>query len=139
MPKLTFSASAYYLDNKRLNKQVAECGQILRQLDCWPNGAWAKHPAVMMWIGYDEALWVYTRACELERLARGMKPHAEMAKFPEYDSLDLCAVTLPPWWGGKIHASHKAVLDAKTAGIPRPDYQHLYYWPTKDGVFNVKI
>lgn len=117
------------LDNKRLNKQVAECGQILRQLDQFPHGAWCHHPAVRMWVGYDEYLWLYTLACEAERLVRGMNPHAEVEKFPEYDKLDIAQVVVPDWWGGQIHDSHVAVLAAKQSGVPRVDYHHLYYWP----------
>jgi hypothetical protein len=130
VPYITFEKSAAALDNSRLNKQVAECGQILRQLDQYPRGGWAHHPAIRMWVGYDEALWLYTCACEAERLKRSMNPHAEMEKFPEYDELTFeSEVELPPWWGGPIHQSHQLVLAAKHAGVPRENYKHLYYWP----------
>lgn len=128
VPELTFDECARALDNKRLNKQVSECGQILRVLDKWPNCAWSRHPAVLMWIGYDETLHAYMQACEKERLRRGMNPHAEAANFPWWDDT---FTELPPWWGGPIHDSHKLVLKAKLAGLDHSEYKHLYHWPVR--------
>lgn len=139
VPFQTFEESAAALDDLRLNKQVAECAQILRILNTWRPGkrfkAWSSHPAVRMWVGYDEALFAYTMACEGERLTRGMNKHTEiqnlLGAFPEYRLLLLPSAKydMPPWWGGPIHESHQKVLAAKAAGVPQPEYKHLYFWP----------
>ena len=47
------------LDNKRLNKQILECYQILNVLS-GNSVAWRNHPAVLMWAGSEQNLWVYT-------------------------------------------------------------------------------
>ena len=52
----------------------------------------ARHPAVLMWIGYDEALAHYLNVCEGERLRRGMKPHAEAEWLAELYDLPPAAV-----------------------------------------------
>lgn len=140
VPYESFEKSAQALDDIRLNKQVAECAQILRVLNTWrPTKrfkAWSSHPAVRMWVGYDEALFMYTMACEGERLVRGMNKHSEISnllnQFPEYRVTLLkppAEVEMPPWWGGPIHESHQKVLAAKAAGVPQAEYRHLYVWP----------
>lgn len=124
VPYTDFDLCAESLDNKRLGKQVTECGQILLQLDQFPHGGWAHHPAVRMWVGYDEALFAYMRTCHEHWVRRGFKSRADMDKFPEYDNLT--EYTLPPWWGGPIHKSHILVLEAKHKGLSP---KGLYFWP----------
>lgn len=52
--------AARALDNKRLNKQILECYQILNVLSGRSKtGAWRNHPAVLMWKGYEHGLWEY--------------------------------------------------------------------------------
>lgn len=134
VPVPSYSGSARYLsrDKKRLNKQVSECGQMLRQVDQFPHGAWCHHPAVRMWVGCFEGLFQYMLACEQERLRLRMNPHREVSKvlqqFPELWNLDNEFV-LPEWWNGPIHASHQRVLEAKWNGVSHEDYKHLYFWP----------
>ena len=53
---------AEVLDNKRLNKQILECYQILKVIST--NGkAWRNHPAVLMWEGekmnFGIILWLW--------------------------------------------------------------------------------
>lgn len=44
--------AARALDNKRLNKQILECYQILNVLSGRSKGnGWKNHPAVLMWKG----------------------------------------------------------------------------------------
>ncbi len=57
-PYSDFEATARALDTKRLGKQRVETIQILRALTV-PGYAWASHPAVLMWKGYEEALGRY--------------------------------------------------------------------------------
>src|SRR5829696_6328403 len=57
-PYSDFEATARALDTKRLGKQRVEVTQIVRALTV-PGYAWASHPAVLMWKGYEEALGRY--------------------------------------------------------------------------------
>jgi hypothetical protein len=57
-PYSDFKATARALDTKRLGKQRVEVIQIVRALTV-PGYAWASHPAVLMWKGYEEALGRY--------------------------------------------------------------------------------
>jgi Pyrimidine dimer DNA glycosylase len=57
-PYSDFEATAHTLDTKRLGKQRVEVIQIVRALTV-PGYAWASHPAVLMWKGYEEALGRY--------------------------------------------------------------------------------
>ncbi len=128
VPYKTFEESVRFLDDKRLNKQVAECAQILRQIDVWPHGGWASHPAIKMWVGYGEALFRYFEAAESERLARGFNRHREwlniLDQFPEY--YPGCSYELPSWWGqDDVHDSHRHNLLLKFQNLPHEDY----VWP----------
>lgn len=128
VPFKTFEQSVAFLDDKRLNKQVAECAQLLRQTDIWPTGGWAHHPATRMWVGYREALFRYFEAAEQERLRRGFNPHREwlniLTRFPEFvPGMDY---EMPWWWGqDAIHESHRRNLLLKFDGLPHGDY----VWP----------
>jgi Pyrimidine dimer DNA glycosylase len=57
-PYSDFEATARALDTKRLGKQRVEVIQIVRALTV-RGYAWATHPAVLMWKGYEEALGRY--------------------------------------------------------------------------------
>lgn len=54
--------TAKALDNRRLNKQIIECQQILNAL----NGAkaWSNHPCVLQYRGHEEWLKLYTWCLE---------------------------------------------------------------------------
>lgn len=58
VPYADFETSLRTLDLKRLGKQRVEVIQIVRALTV-PGYAWASHPAVLMWQGYEEALGRY--------------------------------------------------------------------------------
>lgn len=49
---------AQVLDRKRLNKQIVECGQILRAI-ADEHAPWAHHPVVAMWKDYSFWLFNY--------------------------------------------------------------------------------
>src|SRR3954468_12382481 len=65
-----FEASLRTLDQRRLGKQRVEVIQIVRALTV-PGYAWASHPAVLMWKGYEEALGRYGLAMCEQWLLRG--------------------------------------------------------------------
>jgi hypothetical protein len=78
LPYSSFMKSARVLDNKRLGKQRVECLQILQTLQKKkenPNAkiAWANHPIVKMWEGYEDALFYYHNRIILEWKVRGFK------------------------------------------------------------------
>ena len=54
--------TARVLDERRLNKQIIECHQILDAL----NGAkaWSNHPVVLQYRGYEDWLKLYTKVLE---------------------------------------------------------------------------
>ncbi len=58
LPYPDFVASAASLDPRRLGKQRVEALQVLRGLTV-PGYGWRHHPAVRMWVGYQEALVRY--------------------------------------------------------------------------------
>ena len=79
LPHADFDMSAQALDNKRLNKQVLECYQILKVLsNPDPRAGWRNHPAVKMWRGYEGSLWDYTMAMVYEATSRGIKTDKNM-------------------------------------------------------------
>lgn len=66
--------AARTLDNKRLNKQILECYQILNVLSGKSkSGAWRNHPAVLMWKGYEMGLWRYVESMVSIASLRGIK------------------------------------------------------------------
>ena len=54
--------TAKVLDNRRLNKQIIECHQILDALN--DAKAWSNHPVVLQYRGYEEWLKLYTKVLE---------------------------------------------------------------------------
>ena len=127
VPFPSIEESVAFLDDKRLNKQVAECAQIIRQLDVWPNGGWANHPAIRMWVGHSAMLYWYMLAAERERLKRGFNPHKEIRNINEqYPELSWLDIDIPPWWGRPdVHNSHLVNLQLKMKGEPHGSY----VWP----------
>lgn len=76
LPYPSFYRSVRVLDNRRLGKQRVEAFQILNVLErrrLTPDAkiAWRNHPAVIMWLGYDEALKLYYNFCVAEWVRRG--------------------------------------------------------------------
>lgn len=82
---LPHNAPAYcaeVLDNKRLNKQILECYQILNILSGnSKSNAWRNHPAVLMWEGAEHELWRYTNAMVQEAKSRGIKTDKNVANL----------------------------------------------------------
>jgi hypothetical protein len=129
LPYADFEKSASVLDYRRLGKQRVEARQIYHTLML--GGPWAKHPAVLMWRGFEDALLEYSNAMIIEWVSRGYKNNMRL----------MWHYTAPPrpYWLGdeRFHASHRANLLRKD-----PDYYGKYgwtedptmgyWWPTKE-------
>ena len=74
LPYKDFERVAQVLDNRRLNKQILECYQVLNVLsNDDPKAAWRNHPAVKMWRGHEFALYNYVQKMIIEAKNRGIK------------------------------------------------------------------
>lgn len=98
-----------------------------KKYKCLP---WANHPAVLMWVGYDDALRLYLNAIVVECIQRGVKNTTEICKVSKLE--------MPQWLGdNRLHSSHRSALLFKD-----PHYQQFgwtdpvvkeYFWPSKKG------
>ncbi|MDQ1041121.1 hypothetical protein QFZ75_007537 [Streptomyces sp. V3I8] len=150
LPYPDFTRSAEVLDRARLGKQRVEALQVLRGLTV-PGYGWRNHPAVRMWIGYEEALarygldmcavWVAegradTCATTLvtdftaHRPGTSVRGQAQLAEAGE----------LPPWLGEPaFHRSHQSALVRKAPEFYTPFFPDVpddmpYVWPASDRV-----
>ncbi len=106
LPYCDFIDCALSLDNRRLGKQRVECKQILLALR--NGGAWANHPAVKMWRGYESALQYYGECMCREWMNRGFVDNL-LSFFTQHDK----PVT-PHWlWGTEFRIAHRRVLICK--------------------------
>lgn len=135
LPYSDFLESAKTLDYRRLGKQRVECMQILNVLDklkTWDGVStlgWRNHPAVRMWVGYENSLKQYTNTVIQEWVDRGYNNNM---KFYDYDSN---SISYPKWLGDSgFHASHRSNLLRKdnihygNFGWTEPDNLE-YIWP----------
>lgn len=76
------------------------------------------HPAVLMWLGYDDALKEYINAHINEWISRGYKNTLEIYRLESY--------TRPDWtYNIKLHENHKAALYRKEiTRQEKPHYVH---------------
>lgn len=82
MPYKDFAKTAKVLDNKRLNKQILECYQVLNVLSNKdPKAAWRNHPAVKMWRDHEFGLYNYVQAMIVEANTRGIKTDKNFANI----------------------------------------------------------
>lgn len=148
-PADQYSFSAEYLDNKRLNKQILECYQILKVLST-SGKAWRNHPAVLMWEGSEHHLYNYVNAMVKEAKHRGIKTENNEANINT-----LCnqfgkswGYQVPTWYAdeeklNRVMATHKANLYRKDPIYYAEFYSSvsskynkpccegcLYFWPT---------
>ena len=140
-----FIESSKSLDNRRLNKQLLEGRQIYKILYTdQRSGAWANHPAVKMWRGYDHALFNYLVAIKNECVSRGIKTDKNWSVITEMhnDNQNLTDVMdMPLWWGDKrVHQSHRNNLYRKDpeyyAEFMNDDFVSCcdkcnYFWPVE--------
>lgn len=101
LPFSDFQKSAEILDWRRLGKQRLESNQILNIIE--KGGKWENHPAVLMWVGYEELLKLYRNIMIKEWVRRGYKNTMEILHVGE--------LVYPDWLGNKyLHLSHKSKL-----------------------------
>jgi len=124
LPEADFQDTAIHLDRKRLVKQSVENLQILKSLSgMYSSGAWSNHPAVKMWRGHEDFLFLYNEAIIKEIILRGYKntTHVQFDEIYKENFLGLESDT--PWWLGntKVHYTHKGRLFEKD-----PDHYYFY-------------
>ena len=145
LPYADFAKSAEGLDNKRLGKQRVETLQIIKALT-QPDYGWQNHPAVKMWEGHEDWLFLYNESIIKEILMRGYKNSTYIEFDKIYEDNFLGLESDKPWWLGdeKLHYSHKGRLFEKDPEkyyfySDYSDYKQLgftccetcnYYWPT---------
>lgn len=146
VPYADFARTAGVLDTKRLGKQRVEVIQIVRALTV-AGYAWASHPAVLMWKGFEEALGSYGLAMCDEWLGRGFGDtcaatiRADLAtagvtRLRDYDSLASDGA-LPPWLADEeVQRSHRSALVRKdpahyAAVFPDVPPDLPYVWPVR--------
>ncbi|WP_329286821.1 MSMEG_6728 family protein [Streptomyces sp. NBC_00691] len=148
LPFENFTDSAAVLDPKRLGKQRVEALQVFRGLTV-PDYGWRRHPAVRMWVGYEEALVRYgldvcgvwtdegradTCSVTLMNDYRAWRPSASVR---EQSGLT-AAGELPPWLGeSAFHRSHQSALLRKDPAFYRTQFPGVpddlpYVWPASD-------
>ena len=155
LPQADLHTSAYFLDNKRLNKQILEGYQILNVLSGKSKtGGWRNHPAVLMWRGFERGLWEYIQSMIQEAKMRGIRTENNEANLN--DLKDQCweewGNTAPSFWQDetklmRVITTHRANLFKKDP-VYYIEYQYAvnspynipccpdrkepckYYWPT---------
>lgn len=154
LPSPSPMTSARILDNKRLNKQILECYQILNVLSGKsPTGGWRNHPAVLMWKGYERGLWQYVQAMIREARERGIRTENNEANLNRLKEQcwDDWGQTPPSFWADtnklmRVITTHRASLfDKDPIHYVRFGYaKHSlynqpccstckYYWITHEG------
>lgn len=139
LPYRSFERSARCLDNRRLGKQRVEAMQILNVL-LGRQTAWANHPAVLQWKGYEGALFLYLRAmCEEWRRRGYSNEKLDVYTNSVRHRKCLWSGRLPPWLGStRFHRSHKSRLLQKDWAWYeqfkwRVPLDLEYYWPVRKG------
>ncbi|MER7577559.1 MSMEG_6728 family protein [Streptomyces sp. NPDC057806] len=148
LPESDFHRSALLLDRRRLGKQRVEALQVLRGLII-PDYGWRRHPAVRMWVGYEEALVRYgLEICRVWRdqghqdscaasLVSQLAAHRPGTAVRDQAAL-AAAGELPPWLGDEpFHESHRSALvrkdpDTYAALFPGVPDDLPYVWPASD-------
>jgi len=137
VPFIGFCASVRSLDDKRLNRQILECKQILNVLNGSADG-YRNHPAVLMWQGHERALCLYAMgACMEWRIGRKFKTHMG----EDFHAMDAVlkeqgqTAGKPPWAGDlNVCRSHRSNLirrDPEFYGELWPNTPEAmpYLWP----------
>lgn len=121
LPFKSFTETAQVLDNKRLNKQILECYQILNVLsNDDPHAGWRNHPAVKMWRGHEWGLYNYAMAMVKEADERGIKTENNVRNLKELSErmYQYWGVDNPKWMNNekvmaRVTTTHKANLYRK--------------------------
>lgn len=145
LPYADFAASARVLDRRRLGKQRVETLQVQRALVV-PGHGWRHHPAVKMWVGFEEALVRYGVDICAEWRAQGFADTCEATMRTDLaqargitvvrTQAELAAAgELPGWLGDEaVHRSHQSALVRKDPGHYRRFFPDVpddlpYVWP----------
>lgn len=130
LPYADFEKTAKCLDYRRLGKQRVEAMQIINTLLRRPilNGkkrrGWLKHPAVLMWANYVDALKLYYNEIVKEWIRRGYQNNLR------FERIDIEIFELPEWLGNEtFHASHRSNLLRKNS-----DYYSKFSWGLPDNL-----
>lgn len=122
LPYADFQKTAEVLDYRRLGKQRSEAHQILKTIET--KKGWIHHPAVKMWIGYEEMLKLYFNVIVKEWIKRGYVNNYLLFEIDE-------SKLISPWWMGdeNFHRSMRSRLIEKN---------EIFYLPKfpKDKSFN---
>jgi len=148
LPEADFDLTAHNLDRKRLIKQSVENLQILKSLTGFydKSGAWVNHPAVKMWRGHEDWLFMYNESIIKEIIKRGYKNSTQSQFDNIYQDNFMMLESDKPWWLGdyRVHDSHKGSLFNKDPELyyfytEYDNYMELgitccdkckYFWPT---------
>ena len=99
LPHKDFSKTASRLDRKRLIKQSVENLQVLKSLaGLYSSGAWKNHPAVKMWEGHEDWLFMYNESIVKEILMRGYKNTTNATFDQIYQDNFMMLQSDTPWW-----------------------------------------
>jgi hypothetical protein len=136
LPYPSFEKSAKALDNKRLQKQIVECQQLLNALTNSEAKGWKNHPAALMWKGHEGALAEYMLVCWTEWKNRGFGPDHKSVDWLK--SREFASTPSPSWIGrDDFHAAHRSNLLRKNPDhyaqfgwTESPDLE--YVWPSKE-------
>lgn len=133
LPYASFGMSVACLDTKRLGKQRLEAKQLLNAIEnlrIGKHSGWQKHPACLMWVGYENALRLYHNFCIMEWCGRGWKNTMEVIPITKgssqvvWDERIDGELPMPPWVGDDaFHRSHQSNLLRKD-----PIYYGKFKW-----------
>jgi hypothetical protein len=148
LPDPDFRRTASLLDDRRLGKQRVEALQVVRGLTVEGYG-WARHPAVRMWQGYEEALGRYGLTICDEWIARGFADTCAATIRADLGQVGITSIRsqadlaasggLPPWLGDRaFHRSHRSALVRKDPEHYRTLFPEVpddleYVWPPPAG------
>lgn len=131
LPYSNFEQTAAVLDRQRLGKQRVEALQILSVLS-GQTSAWGKHPAVLMWKGYEGCLKEYGIAICKAWTKLG---YADTCRQKIGTIYPKNWVDEPPWLGDPdFHRSHQSNLVRKNPDHYRQFFPDVpddlpYIWP----------
>ena len=108
LPYKDYNQTARCLDYRRLGKQRIECKQILNALAGYSKG-WTRHPATLMWKGYESELCQYGISICKEWIARSYKDQQLDWFIKENENYP--TIGKPTWLGSiDFHHSHRSNL-----------------------------
>jgi hypothetical protein len=131
LPSTSFKISAQILDYKRLGKQRIEAKQLLNiLLNRTDKKGWRHHPALLQWIGYEEALKHYYNEIVIEWINRGYKNTMKLEHTCN-------SFNMPHWLNDNFCSYHRQTLLFKNYEYYKqfgwketPKYE--YFWPIKN-------